>query len=119
MPVDFGEGEEVGAVEDGVEVVDAVEDGDEVEEGGEEADDELCQDGFGDILTWSWREVELVGGLGKGVDTDLGISSARWVITSGVPTANAPFSIPEQNTNPLLAYPVSFSHSRQTKAVDA
>lgn len=51
--------------------------------------------------------------------TYFGISSARWVITSGVPTANAPFSIPRQNVKPLLVYPVEFCHSFQTKSEEA
>ena len=42
-----------------------------------------------------------------------------WVTQSGVPTANAPFSIPARKTNPLLVYPVSLFQSFQTKAFEA
>ncbi len=51
--VDGGEGEEEGAVEDTGEVGDAVEDGDEVGEACDEADDELREDGFGDVFAGS------------------------------------------------------------------
>jgi hypothetical protein len=40
--VDCGEGKEVRAGQDGVEIVNAVEDGNKVEEGREKSDDELC-----------------------------------------------------------------------------
>jgi hypothetical protein len=52
LAVKLGEWEGPGVREEGVEVVDAVEDGDDVEEGGEEADDVLCEDGFGDVDAW-------------------------------------------------------------------
>ena len=51
MAINLREGKEEAAFEDGVEVVDAVEDGDEVEEAGEEAEDELEEDGLGDVFT--------------------------------------------------------------------
>ena len=55
MLVDGGEGEEEGAVEDFVEIGDAVEDGDEIGEACDEADDELGEDGFGDVFAGSGK----------------------------------------------------------------
>lgn len=111
LAVDGGEGEEVGAGEDGVEVGDAVEDGDEVGEGCDEADDELGEDGFRDVFTWSGIGLVYVECafhyclsllFGRIEYSYLGISSARWETTSGVPTAKAPFNIPRRNTNSSL-----------------
>lgn len=86
--IDGGEGEEEGAFEDGVEVGDAVEDGDEVGEACDEADDELGEDGFGDVLAWPGGRIsQRLWLLLRELRTShLGISSARWVTTSGVPT---------------------------------
>jgi len=43
-----------------------------------------------------------------------GISSARWLTQSGVPTAKAAFNIPARNTKPSLLQPVVFCHSAHT-----
>ena len=64
-----------------------------------------------------WRR-PLFGGRMCG-QRDLGTSSARWVITSGVPIAKAPFSIPNRNMKPSLLHPVRFCQSRQTKELVA
>lgn len=55
MLVDGSEGEEEGAIEDFVEIGDAVEDGDEVGQACDETDDELGEDGFGDVCTRSGK----------------------------------------------------------------
>lgn len=53
MLVDGGEGKEEGAVENTGKIGYAVEEGDKVAKACDEADDELSEDGFGDILAWS------------------------------------------------------------------
>ena len=55
MLIDGGEGKEEGAVEDFVEIGNAVEDRDEVGQACDEADDELGEDGFGDVFTRSGK----------------------------------------------------------------
>ena len=86
MLVDGGEGEEEGAVEDLGEIGNAVEDGDEVAKACDEADDELGEDGFGNVFARSGeRSVDAVASWYKKLSY-WGISSARWVTTSGVPT---------------------------------
>ena len=57
MLVDGGEGKEEGAIENLAEIRYAVEDGDEVAKACDEADDELSEDGFGDILARSGKPV--------------------------------------------------------------
>ena len=86
MLVDGGEGEEEGAVEDGGEVGDAVEDGNEKGEAGDEADDELGEDGFRDVFAGSGGGSVCCFEDGEVGEFYWGISSARWVTTSGVPT---------------------------------
>ena len=53
MLVDGGEGKQEGAIEDFVEIRYAVEDGDQVAKACDEADDELSEDGFGDVFAGS------------------------------------------------------------------
>lgn len=48
-----------------------------------------------------------------------GSSSAKCEVQSGVPIANAPFSIPKQKTKPSFVQPVPLDHSFQTKEEDA
>ena len=85
--VDGGEGEKEGTVEDFIKIGYAVEDCDEIGKACDEADDELGEDGFGDVLAGSGNTlVKIVASLTVYGDLYLGISSARWVTTSGVPT---------------------------------
>lgn len=56
MLVDGGEGEEEGAVEDFAEIGYAVEYGDEEGEACDEADNELGEDGFGDVFAGSSKD---------------------------------------------------------------
>ena len=67
---------------------DAVENADEIDEARDETDDELGEDGFGDVLTWPSEGLAIIEANLTGFEESyLGISSARWVTTSGVPTA--------------------------------
>lgn len=85
--VDGSEREKKTAIEDLLKIRDAVEDADEVDEARDEADDELGEDGFGNIFTWSNNGLAIIVASLTGVEESyLGISSARWVTTSGVPT---------------------------------
>ena len=87
MLVDGSKREEKGAIEDVVEIRNTVKDGYEVGEACDKADNELGEDGFGDIFTWpSEGLIDIVTRVMKSEDPYLGISSARCVITSGVPT---------------------------------
>ena len=85
-------------------VGDIVEDRDKIEEAGNEADDELGEDGSGDVFA---------GSAGGSVHTTTGlrckqrtvysrISSARWVTMSGVLTAYPPFEMPSGKMSSLL-----------------
>lgn len=55
LPVDFGEGKEVGTAEDVVEIGDSVKDGDKIEEAAEAAKDILEKDGFRDVAAGTIR----------------------------------------------------------------
>lgn len=50
--VDGGEREKKTAIKNLLKIRDTVEDADEIDEACDEADDELGEDGFGNILTW-------------------------------------------------------------------
>ena len=50
--IDGGEGEEKSALEDAVEIRNAIEERDEIGEASDEADDELGEDGFRNVLAW-------------------------------------------------------------------
>lgn len=85
--VDGSEREKKTAIENFLKIGDAVEDADEVDEARDEADDELGEDGFGNVFTWPNEGLAtIVARLTELEEAYLGISSARWVTTSGVPT---------------------------------
>jgi hypothetical protein len=120
LEVDGGEGElDDGAVENLVEGGDSVEEGDVENEGCEEAGEELGGDAFGDVALGVGDLFGdlIAGGGGSAFMLSEGGRNLRWVAPSGVPMANAPFSIPAQKTKPSLDQPVWLFHARQTNSL--